>query len=271
MKLIILFLSLFLYSFSQDMQLEIQKPKTYKGNEDIKDWLMSEKLDGIRAYWNGKELLTRRGKKIYSPSWFLKNFPKFELDGELYTKRADFENIQNIVMDKNPSKDWEKITYNIFEVPNTKGDFLERLKKAKNWFKKNPNSYIKIIKQIKIEKKEDLNSFLEEIILKKGEGVIVKDPRQNYHTGRSAHILKVKKAADMEGEVVGINISEKSGVLKSLIIELENGVIFNLGTGFSRKERENPVKIGGIITFKYYGFTKNGIPKFASFLHVRKD
>ncbi len=271
MRTIILFFSLFLYSFSQVIQLEIQKPKTYMGNEEINGWVMSEKLDGIRAYWNGKELLTRQGKKIFAPSSFLKNFPKFELDGELYTKRSDFENVQNIVMDKKPSKDWKEITYNIFEVPNEKGDFLQRLKKAKKWFEKKPNSQVKIIKQIKIKEKEDLNKFLEEIIIKKGEGLIIKDPKQNYHTGRSPHILKVKKASDMEGKVVGINISEKTGILKSLVIELENGVIFNLGIGFSKKERENPLKIGEIITFKYYGFTKKGIPKFASFLHLRKD
>ncbi len=64
--------------------------------EDIKGWLMSEKLDGIRAYWNGAQLLTRKGKKIHIPKYFSKNFPPFALDGELWTKRADFESIQNI-------------------------------------------------------------------------------------------------------------------------------------------------------------------------------
>ena len=275
MRIIILLFSLLVYSFSQnthkDIKLEIQKPKTYKGDENTVGWLMSEKLDGIRGYWTGKELVTRKGNKIYVPKWFIKNFPSFELDGELWTKRSDFETVQNIVMDKKPSNHWNKITYNIFEVPNAKGDFLERLKKAKDWFDKNPNNHVRIIKQIKIEKKEDLNTFLNEIIKKNGEGVIVKDPILNYHTGRSPHILKVKKAADMEGEVIGVNISKKTGVLKSLVLKLQNKVIFNLGGGFSKIQRENPPKIGTFVTFKYYGFTKRGIPKFASFLHIRKD
>ena len=55
---------------------------------------MSEKLDGIRAYWDGKEFRSKNGNKIYAPSWFLDNLPPFELDGELWTKRDDFENIQ---------------------------------------------------------------------------------------------------------------------------------------------------------------------------------
>ncbi|PLY05590.1 MAG: DNA ligase [Arcobacter sp.] len=263
--IVLLIISIFAFA------IDIQKPKVYQGDENITAWRMSEKLDGIRAYWNGKELLTRKGKKIYAPKYFSKNFPDFELDGELWTKRDDFENIQSIVMDKTPSKQWKKISYNIFEVPNSKGDFIQRIDKAKLWFQNHPNNQIKIIKQIKIKNKEHLNSFLEEIISKNGEGVIVKNPTQTYHTGRSPHILKVKKAQDMEGVVVGINISEKTGILKSLVLKLENGVLFNLGTGFTKKQREDPPKIGKVITFKYFGFTKKGKPKFASFLHVRED
>lgn len=250
--------------------IELQKPKVYN-EENVTGWYMSEKLDGIRAYWNGKELLTRKGKKIFAPKWFIKDFPNFQLDGELWTKRDDFEKIQNIVMDKNPSDDWKLITYNIFETPNSEGDFLERLKKAEKWIEKKSLSHVKIIKQIKIKDENHLNKFLEKIITLKGEGVIVKDSSQPYHTGRSSHVLKVKKAQDMEGVVIDINLNEKTKLLKSLVIKLENGVIFNLGNGFSKKQREIYPKIGDIITFKYYGFTKYKKPKFASFLYIRKD
>ena len=119
-------------SYSFLFSLELQKPKIYKKEMNIKNWFMSEKLDGIRAYWNGKELLTRKGKKIHLPKEFLKNFPNFELDGELWTKRNDFENIQSIVLDKTPSKRWKEITYNIFEVPNQRGIFPKDLKLQKN-------------------------------------------------------------------------------------------------------------------------------------------
>ena len=120
--------------------LELQKPKIYdKQKHEIKDWFMSEKLDGIRAYWDGKDLYTKNGNKIYAPSWFLEKFPKFELDGELWSKRDDFENIQNIVLDINPSSKWKELTYNIFEVPNSKGNFEERLSIIKNYLNKNYN------------------------------------------------------------------------------------------------------------------------------------
>ncbi len=248
--------------------LEVQKPEIYK-EQNISGWMMSEKLDGIRGYWNGSQLFTKNGNPVSAPKEFIQNFPPFELDGELYSKRGEFEFIQNTVLDKKPGKGWEKITYNIFEVPNQKGDFLQRLQIAEEWFSKHPNIHVNIIRQIKCRDEEHLQSFLKKIVELKGEGVIVKDPNQNYHTGRSPYILKVKKVYDMEGVVTGHNLRQ-NGTLKSLVVKLENGTLFNLGGGFTKLQRAKPPKIGETVTFKYYGFTKNGKPKFASFLRVRK-
>lgn len=265
MKKIISFL---LISFS--FALELQKANIYDENKhNIKNWYMSEKLDGIRAYWNGKELISKNGNKIYAPNWFIKDFPPFELDGELWTKRDDFENIQNIVLDTNPSNKWKEITYNIFEVPNTKGDFPKRLEKLENWLLKNPNPYIKIISQIICKNKTDLIYYQEKLSNKRAEGIILKNPNLEYEIGRSDNLLKVKTFFDTEGIVISHNFN-KEKKFKSLVVKLENGKIFNLGGGFSNKQKENPPKIGEIVTFKYYGYTKNGIPKFASFLRIRK-
>lgn len=260
--LFLLFLNLYSY--------ELQKAKIYdKSKHNITNWYMSEKLDGIRAYWNGKEFISKNGNKIYAPDWFIKDFPNFELDGELWSKRDDFENIQNIVLDINPTSKWNEITYNIFEVPNTEGNFDKRLEKIKSWLEKNPNKFIKIIPQKICKNDSELNNYLKELIDKKAEGLIVKNPELNYFTGRNENILKVKKFYDEEGFVIGLNYS-KDNKFKSLKLKLENGVIFNLGGGFSDKQRENPPKIGDIVTFKYYDLTKNNKPKFASFLRVRK-
>ncbi len=229
---------------------------------------MSEKLDGVRAYWTGKELLTKTGTKIYAPNWFIKDFPPFELDGELWTKRNDFENIQNIVLDENPTIKWEGITYNIFEVPNTNGDFNKRLEKIKLWLDSNPNKYIKIIPQKICKNEIELDNFLKELLKQKAEGVIIKNPNLDYFVGRSDDILKVKNFYDDEGLVIGLNYS-KDNKFKSLKIKLNNGVVFNLGGGFSDIERKNPPKIGDIVTFKYYDLTKNNKPKFASYLRIR--
>ncbi|CAA6809680.1 MAG: DNA ligase (ATP) (EC, partial [uncultured Sulfurovum sp.] len=101
--------------------------KNYNKDINVSNWLVSEKLDGVRAYWNGKELISRNGKAFASPEWFTKHFPPFEIDGELWTKRGDFENIISIVNQQEAHEGWREIAYHIFEVPNQKGGLLQRL------------------------------------------------------------------------------------------------------------------------------------------------
>jgi len=252
--------------------LTLQKANIYT-DENISGWLMSEKLDGIRAFWDGKHLLTRKGNLLHAPKYFTKNFPSFELDGELWTKRGDFENIQSIVLDEVPSAKWSEIKYMIFEVPHAKGDFTSRLAHAKDYIDEYRLGHVEIIEQKRCENQAELNSFLESAISKGGEGVMIKDASKNYFEGRSSSILKVKKAQDTEARVIGYKDGNGkfNGMMGSLQVELENGVQFFLGSGFSDEERKDPPAIGDTVTLKHYGFTKYGKPKFASFMRVRKD
>ena len=57
---------------------------------DPKGWLISEKLDGVRCYWNGSEMYTRTGNHFFAPDWWKLKLPKIALDGELWTERDDF-------------------------------------------------------------------------------------------------------------------------------------------------------------------------------------
>jgi DNA ligase-1 len=271
MKKIFILLSILFVLYADKPSL--QKPKIYQGDENITGWFMSEKLDGIRGYWDGKRLKSKNGYTIHVPEWFIKDFPPFKLDGELWTKRADFENIQSIVLDDKPSSKWNEITYNIFEVPFSEGNFSQRLNYVKLWIKENNIKHIKVIPQIRCKNKKHLISYLNKIEKLRGEGIILKNPNLSYFTGRSSQILKVKSFNDMEGEVIAINKGKGKfkNIMGSLSIKLKNGVVFKLGGGFSIKERGNPPKINSIVTFKYYGFTKNLKPKYASFMRVRKE
>ena len=251
----------------------LQKPEIYHSGDEVTGWVMSEKLDGVRGYWDGMHLQTRKGRILHPPPGFIQNFPPFELDGELWSKRGDFEFIQSTVMDQTPGDGWKKITYHIFEVPNSQGDFYSRLGKAKGWFETNRNPQVRIISQVKVKDAAHLDRFLNEIHAKGGEGVIVKNPDMPYHAGRSSHILKVKKFQDMEGVVTAVNQGKGKyeTMMGSLTLTLKDGTVFKLGTGFTDQIRKNPPPIGAVVTFKYYGLTKNGIPKFASFLRMRQD
>src|SRR5690348_2239657 len=58
---------------------------------DLSGWWMSEKLDGVRAYWDGKQFLSRQGNIYHAPDWFLEGFPDMPLDGELWLARKSFQ------------------------------------------------------------------------------------------------------------------------------------------------------------------------------------
>jgi len=240
--------------------------KTYK-DQNITGWVMSEKLDGIRAYWNGKHLISRGGKIIHAPKWFTKHYPPFEIDGELWTKRGDFENISSIVRDKVPGHEWEKVKHCIFEVPHAKGGLSERLSKVKPY----EDEVIKIIPQTKVENKEQLARFLKKIEAKGGEGVVVRDPHAPYIDKRTSKALKVKTFHDAECEVIGYTKGKGKyrDVIGAIECQLDDGTRFKIGSGLSNAQRINPPNIGEMITFQYQKFTKYGKPRFPIFVRVR--
>lgn len=241
--------------------------KVYK-DQNISAWVMSEKLDGIRAYWDGKNLISRGGKIIHAPKYFTKDYPHFAVDGELWSKRGDFEFISSTVRDKIPSAGWNKITHNIFEVPNAKGGLLQRLEKVKPY----ENEIIKIVPQLKVLSKENMKKFLHDIENKGGEGVVVRDSTALYIAKRTSKALKVKSFLDSECEVIGYTKGrgKYEALMGALKCRLPSAIEFKIGSGFSDKERMNPPKIGDIVTFKYKELTKYGKPRFPVFLRVRK-
>ena len=263
-------LILFVIAFS--LSLFAEKPnllllKTYK-DQNISGWVMSEKLDGIRAYWNGKILISRGGKIIHAPKWFTQNYPPFEIDGELWSKRGDFENISSIVRDKMPSEQWHEIKHYIFEVPNAKGGLFERLAQVKPY----EGKYIRIIAQQYVKNREDLQKFLKHIEKLGGEGVVVRDPNVPYINRRTSKALKVKTFHDAECTVIGYTKGKGKyqNMVGAIECQMESGVLFKIGTGLSDMLRANPPKIGVMVTFKYQSFTKYGKPRFPVFLRVRK-
>ncbi|WP_250325041.1 DNA ligase [Campylobacter lari] len=270
--------------FSKDVLLfKVYDEKTFK-DVNLSHYLMSEKLDGVRGLWSGKSMQTRAGNTIKLPSFFTKNFPKFELDGELWIKRASFEEISSLIRQENPDeKLWQKVSYNVFDVPNACEEFklnpctLEaRLEVLKKYLAKNPNDFIKIIPQTHIKDKNHLEQFYQDIISHKGEGVIIRLNNAPYEKKRSNNAFKLKPFDDTECivkkyfEGKGKFEGKMGSLLCEAVIE-DKKVSFKIGSGFKESDRLNPPPVGAIITFKYNGLTKNGKPKFASFLRVHEN
>ncbi len=273
MNKIIIFLTLLLLSTlsGNGHALDIMLAQVYQEGSNVTGWLMSEKLDGIRGYWDGRQLLSKTGHPLNPPPSFTRNFPPFALEGEIWGGRNTFEQTSSIVRTQHPQNGWHNLKFAIFDVPQPKTGFRKRLQRAKDWFADHPSATAFIIEQKIVHSTVELETELARIEELGGEGLIVRKADALYKIGRSPDIVKVKSYHDMEAVVIeripgkGRN-SERLG---SLLVRLANGTEFKIGSGFSDDRRENPPPIGATITFKYYGFYQSGCPKFPSFLRVR--
>ena len=188
-------------------KFELLKLSEYKG-QNVGGWLASEKLDGVRAYWDGRNLLSRNGKILAAPGGWSAHFPPFALDGELYTARGEFEKIQSIVMDKTPNEAaWSEVKFYVFDIPEAGGGLLERLSELGKFILQNPQAgqNLEIIKQVKVKDNAEFEAFAEAVIAKGGEGAVVREPNAPYERKRSKNALKYKKFKDAECEVTKVN------------------------------------------------------------------
>jgi len=254
----------------KDQNIDPLLAKVYK-QENVSEWWVSEKLDGVSAIWNGEKLHFRSGKLISAPDWFTENFPEQLMDGELWMGRGTFEKLSGIVRKIQPNhNDWRQVRYMLFELPEHPGTFTRRVRKMVKLTETLKISWLQPIPQIRLNSEDALLNMLDEIVTKGGEGLMLHRADSLYHSGRSDDLLKLKPWQDAEATVVEIlPVKGKfSGMMGSLLVTDESGRRFRIGTGFSNKERINQPAVGTVITYKFTGTTKKGLPKFASFLRI---
>lgn len=243
--------------------------KSYEA-QNVSGWLLSEKLDGVRAFWNGEQLYSRGGHSYQAPNGFSDNFPDFPLDGELYIGHGQFADTSGKVR---KGEDWTGIKYHVFDVPNATGGLQARLSQLEKWLADNPNENIVIVKQIPIKNIDEAQKYQRQIEAKGGEGVMLREPNAEYIATRTETLLKLKSHQDAECTVIA-HIEGKgkyTGKMGALTCRLSDGREINIGSGFSDAERDNPPAIGTVITFRYNGLTKTGKPRFARFWRIRKE
>ncbi len=247
--------------------------KVYQGGVNLEEYYASEKLDGVRAYWDGKQLRSRRGNVFAAPAWFTAGFPAAPLDGELWSKRGDFENISGIVRRARPHEGWRKIKYMIFDMPQTDGDFRARLQRMKNITAAAALPHLQIVSQWEITAPAELQKKLDEITANGGEGLMLRRKNSAYRGGRSGDLLKLKLFEDAEATVL-LHLPGKgkfTGLMGSVEVENDSGIRFRIGSGFTLAERKSPPRIGARITYKHNGFTNTGKPRFPVFLRIRDE
>jgi DNA ligase 1 len=255
---------------SADVLLAVNAPAHF----DPSKYLVSEKLDGVRALWDGTTLRFRSGRTIAAPAWFIARLPKTPLDGELWLGRGQFDVLSGIVRKAQPvDAEWEQVKYMVFELPQGAGSFAERAALLKLVVRGVAWSQLQGVEQFRIPTLDVLRDRLKSINAAGGEGLMLHLSTAPYMTGRSDVLLKFKSLADAEAQVIG-HVPGKgkyAGMTGALEVRTADGQRFRLGTGLSDAERKNPPAVGTIVTYTFRDVTPSGKPRFASYLRIAAE
>ena len=253
---------------------EVLLAEVDRGQVDVSRYLVSEKLDGVRAYWDGERLLTRNGREIVAPRWFVAALPATTLDGELWAGRGTFERLSGIVRREQPlDADWQNIRYLIFELPGAPGTFRERAAAIQALVRAVNVPWLAEIEQFEVVDRKDLKQRLDAVLRAGGEGLMLHLADAPYLTGRSDVLLKVKPWLDAEATVIG-HVPGKgkyAGQLGALRVRTPDGRVFKLGSGLSDALRRSPPPSGTQVTYRYRELTGGGMPRFPVFLRIRAE
>ncbi|MCK5653187.1 MAG: DNA ligase, partial [Gemmatimonadetes bacterium] len=241
---------------------------------DPKGWWASEKYDGLRALWDGENFYSRNGKIFHAPQWFKDTLPSTPLDGELWGERsvAGFQKAVSAVRKKVGGKEWENITYMVFDIPTSKEPFEKVQAKLKRM---DLGPYGAVAPQYKVKSKSDMLRHFDRAVREGAEGIMLRKPGSKYAATRSSSLLKVKPTDSSEAVVTGYQAGtgKHRGRMGALHVYLlgDKSKKFKIGTGFSDRERESPPPVGSIVEFKFNDKTARGIPRFPAFLRIRTD
>ena len=245
--------------------------QTWDGETDVSGWFLSEKLDGVRAFWDGRRFLSRQGNVFHAPDWFIEHLPKEPLDGELWVGRKSFQRTVSIVRRQDKTDLWSEVSYVVFDAPAVADVFERRLAYLSELIGDSWSAQIRLLQQQQCRDADHLLAELDRIDGFGGEGLMLREPGSRYEAGRSSTLLKVKRFHDAEARVIGHlpGAGRHKGRLGALAVKLPDGTEFSVGTGFTDAERENPLPVGSLITFRYQELSDRGVPRFPSFVRAR--
>lgn len=208
---------------------------------DYRDWLWSEKLDGVRFEWDGSELRTKQGKDIDAPAALLESLPEdVKISGEIWCGRGRLDDAIAAVRGGRDHPAWQDATLIAFDLPGCDCDLATLI----TFFGALD------LPVIKFGRVKRLAPILADIVGQGGEGLVLRHPG-----GRRA--VKVKPVEDEEGTVIAHN--EKSSV------RVRTGA----GREFSLPVHGQKPAVGARVTYTFQGRTKTGLPRHAAFKCVR--
>lgn len=235
---------------------------------------MSEKIDGVRAIWDGSRFRSRNMNDFYAPPSFTRNLPRHALDGELTTGRGGFQDTVSIVRSR-ADKGWKRIAFLVFDTyGDLRSPFEQRQRELEAIVRAADTLQLFQLPQIRCKGPAHLKTYADHILANGGEGVMLREPGSRYEPRRSSTLLKVKRFHDTEARVIGYVAGKgkhagRLGALKCTATLAGKRVAFQVGTGLSDAERERPPRIGSRITVRFQELTRDGVPRFPIYIAER--
>lgn len=246
----------------------------YHGNVAVPDFLVSEKLDGVRARWDGRSLWTRGGARIAAPAAFTRGWPTDPMDGELWIARGRFDEVSATVRRvRADPQAWRRVRFMAFDLPANPRPFAERVVRMRVLIAGADNPQLAMIPQRRFGTAAEVDAELARVVAGGGEGLMLHRRSARYRPGRSEDLLKYKPHQDAEAQVVAHlpGKGKYQGMMGALQVRTPEGRRFRIGTGFSDAQRTAPPPLGAWVTYRYTGLTSTGLPRFARFVRLRDD
>ncbi|TKS53127.1 DNA ligase [Luteimonas yindakuii] len=243
--------------------------------DDIGAYWVSEKLDGVRARWDGAALWTRGGMRVRPPAWFIENWPSQVMDGELWIGRGRFDAVSALVRGSDGGDDttWREVRFLVFDLPDEDAGFEARIARMRRLLDAAGIAWLRPVRQRRFADRMALDAHFRTVVAAGGEGLMLHHRDSRYRSGRSELLLKYKPHDDAEARVVAHlpGQGRHAGRLGALLVELPDGRYLRLGSGFTDAQRDAPPPPGSWVTYRYSGLTARGLPRFARFLRVRDE
>lgn len=209
-----------------------------------------------------------------------------ELDGELYIHGKSFQTISSIVGTKKKSHPLlGEVKYCIFTYRARTKSHDERYSDLEAAFSSlGPFKSCLLVDQQIVESEEEVLPTLRRYVSQGYEGCMLYhistsrgcDKKLSlYQSGRRNNILKVKDFDDSEGVVIdvigGVGKDEDLGIF---VVRTGNGTVAKMKPCMTDGERRSCLAnkqeiIGKIVTYKHFGTTDDGIPRFPNVISFR--